>query len=182
MLYIQKILFTKQVLYFQMEALCRREISRRLSYTLDCLGYNQEMFDLRREFYDKFAILCDLEAGSRHKCSTVGSKGEGSVKCLESDLDLLVQLSDLACIDTPLTSTLTIFQMVPCLYHPGHFTLVLQSIGQAAFKFKDCFKLSNLGVVLSGKLFLNHFKEKNEKISGPAFYSNIRNYSDLVKG
>lgn len=71
------------------------ERSRRLSRTLDYLGYNKEMVLCRQQAY---RILDQLTG--HHKNGyfyTGGSKAEGISKCFESDQDTLFFLKDIVC-------------------------------------------------------------------------------------
>lgn len=108
-----------------------KEISRRLSHTLDCLGYGQHMIRLRQEFYWKYDEKERLEIKNHVKYRyfrrrIVGSRSEGSVKSEESDIDCLVFNYLHTCIDetVPLSSVRIspggyIYRMVPCVFHPG---------------------------------------------------------------
>lgn len=174
-----------------MESLRRTEISKRLSYTLDCLGYGQEMVRFRQGYYDQVdmfnSVIAQIKFPSHLRFVMVGSKAEGLVKQYESDMDMLLRLMSCVCVESVcscqyLSDTLTIFLLVPCTYHPGHFKLVLQRCGKNISNLKKHLKQSQLGVVLSRGSFLTSVPATEyDRISGPAYSTSVGSLdSDMV--
>lgn len=158
-----------------MDAICQKEISRRLSDTLDCLGYSKEMVGLRQEYYRMRDMLCRkiFSFDSNERLVTAGSRGEGIIKMFESAYDVLFESKFFVCVDNQQTSqylpdTATPL-MIPCIYHPGHFKLFLQPVGLNTAQTNP---ISQIGILLSHTWFFNIFPKKiYEGISGPALFS-----------
>lgn len=105
------------------------EISRRLSHTLDCLGYCPQMVQIRKDLL-KISTELFNSTSKIFRMKTAGSKGEGIAKVFESDLDILAFVQDVLIVEDFINTDyipayVSVFRMVPCLVHLGHSKLLL---------------------------------------------------------
>lgn len=135
-----------------------QEISRRLSNTLDCLGYSSQMIEQRKSFYreleDTYNNLIPVQFF--RPIRLVGSKAEGSSKPGESHTDVLSVVPFIVGVEKSvpyqwLPFYVTVLKLTPCIFHPGHFKLLLV---QQTFIENDllnnCFRSSDTEKWLSG--------------------------------
>lgn len=74
-----------------------KEFSDRLKTCLDCIGYNEQIIKWRRQAYKERDSVWN--ENSQAVFFTVGSKGEGVSKYLESDHDILYVQKDTLCVE-----------------------------------------------------------------------------------
>lgn len=82
------------------------EISLRLSWVLDCMGYSCEMVNFRRDAYKRRDVTKTMLAPcepKRYVVLTIGSRAEGLDKLYETDWDELTIPRDVLCIEAPLS-------------------------------------------------------------------------------
>lgn len=162
-----------------------REISRRLSYTLDCIGYSPKMVRERKRFWTVLDSISDNAESNRRmevRYKTVGSRG-GVATLFESDRDGLfihtfaLGVEDHIPDECPFRNTTTSvgYTIEHCLYHPGHVKLKLclesNSVEHSGFA-HSCLYSKQDGQYLSSKDFLpvhsKGFENQYKKTAGPA--------------
>lgn len=143
-------------------------LSRELSWLLDMLGYNSGIVEERRdamksaEFIVNFmsAQLYDVDVSV---CIT-GSKREGLTSVRESDVDFLLFLEDIVCVeqsyqDEPNLDDKIIFTMDTEQCSPG-YTLLFHRSGEMAEHIQEkCTQKIGTKLCFSSKLFLKYFHD-----------------------
>lgn len=77
------------------------QLSNRLSWILDTLGFSSKQRQFRIDSYnafDEIAKSC-IGKGFIFNIKTSGSKGEGLTRCYESDTDILYTYKDVVCVE-----------------------------------------------------------------------------------
>lgn len=140
------------------------EISRRLSHTLDSLGYSQQMVSFRQDSWKiidqiHYSLISTKRSSvSNRFCTIVGSKREGTSKIFESDLDRLEFWENVLVVEDNIDTryipeAVTVLRMVPCKSHPGHCKYLLKKKGFGDEITNNCFYFFENDLWLSSKQF-----------------------------
>lgn len=153
-------------------------VAENLSHIMDCLGYSQEMIYLRSDIYvnfdaEKNEVNPDPTVPYRRR--SVGSRGEGTVKYVESDWDALLIDERTICVEPQfrcenLPAFMSVFTMIQCVIHPGHYKLLLKKKGEGDYStdIDNYLTLSENRHWLSSKKYLNSAIPEENSASGPA--------------
>ncbi|XP_052790656.1 uncharacterized protein LOC128224719 [Mya arenaria] len=154
------------------------ELSVRVCWVLDQLGYSQSMVLHRRVTCKKWEVIGSINIISQYNTTiiTAGSKGEGFAAPFESDSDTVLLYMYSVC-KTPGDDSLTLpdthyeFTMDSEHCHPGHFRLELTQSGTTGKSNiqQALFVHDNGKTYISSEKYVTSFiKDNDQTVSGPA--------------
>ncbi|KAH3727358.1 hypothetical protein DPMN_053292 [Dreissena polymorpha] len=112
------------------------------------IGYGQEIIKARRDAYSNFDRFTNaLKPPGTVEQLTSGSKGEGLTFLHESDVDFMIVVESMLCLEDGITYSTyphgtTVYRLNTSMCYPGHFRLLRES----------------QGTILSSGKFLSHGK------------------------
>ncbi|XP_045215586.2 uncharacterized protein LOC123565880 [Mercenaria mercenaria] len=137
------------------------DISRFVCYTLDHIGYSQDIIRLRRNYWRKYTRLFNESFGCN--CITAGSKAEGITSVCESDMDCMFLPNNAICTDSvePLLQLpgMTTFQTDRSNTVPGYTKFKMINYNKEATPFaiqESLFRENSGDVFASSTLFVSN--------------------------